>query len=184
MVPYVDRFASGVRHAEKALAREVYEQQRLLKQRIPYFLRHGSLLNLLTTPIIYSLSLPFLLLDLWVTAYQWVCFPVYGIALVRRQRYLVIDRHKLAYLNAIEKANCTYCSYANGVLAYVREVAARTEQYWCPIKHSRRITATHGRYHRFFDYGDGAGYRHGLALVRKGLQGRRAPRARATRVKR
>jgi hypothetical protein len=171
MLPNVDRIISDVRDVEKALS-------------IPSFLRHGSLRNLLTTPIIYSLGLPFLLLDLWVTAYQWVCFPVYGIARVRRTRDLVIDRHTLGYLNAIEKANCTYCSYANGVLGYVREVAARTEQYWCPIKHSRRITAPHGRYHRFFDYGDGAGYRHGLARVRTALQGRRAPRARSTRVKR
>ena len=83
MLPYVDRIVSDVREAEKALSREVYGQQRLLKQRIPSFLRHGSLRNLLTTPIIYSLGLPFLLLDLWVTVYQWVCFPVYGIARVR-----------------------------------------------------------------------------------------------------
>ena len=117
MLPYVDRILSTAREAEKALSRDVYEQQRLLKQRIPSFLRQGSLRNLLTTPIIYSLALPFLLLDAWVTAYQWVCFPIYGIDRVRRSRYLVIDRHKLRYLNAIEKANCVYCGYANGVLA-------------------------------------------------------------------
>ena len=117
MLPYVDRILSTAREAEKALSRDVYQQQRLLKQRIPSFLRQGSLRNLLTTPIIYSLALPFLLLDAWVTAYQWVCFPIYGIDRVRRSRYLVIDRHKLRYLNAIEKANCVYCGYANGVLA-------------------------------------------------------------------
>jgi hypothetical protein len=32
-----------------------------------------------------------------------------------------IDRHRLGYLNVIEKANCVYCSYANGVVAYVRD---------------------------------------------------------------
>ena len=184
MLPYVDRIVSGVRDAETTLSRDVLEQQRLLKQRISSFLRHGSLRNLLTTPIIYSLALPFLLLDAWVTAYQWVCFPIYGIDRVRRGRYLVIDRHKLAYLNAIEKANCVYCGYANGVLAYVREVAARTEQYWCPIKHAHPIPAPHGRYQRFFNYGDARGYRQGLSRIRTALTGRRSRRTRSTRVKR
>jgi hypothetical protein len=121
---------------------------------------------------------------MWITAYQWLCFPVYGIPRVRRTRYFVIDRHKLAYLNAIEKANCVYCGYANGLLAYVREVAARTEQYWCPIKHARQIPAPHHRYQRFFDYGDAAGYRHGLPRMRTALNRRGSPRTRATRGRR
>jgi len=33
-----------------------------------------------------------------------------------------MDRHHLAYLNVIEKLNCEYCGYANGVFAYVREI--------------------------------------------------------------
>jgi len=40
--------------------------------------------------------------------------------------------------------------YENGLAGYFREIAARTEQYWCPIKHARRIKAAHGRYPRFF----------------------------------
>ena len=127
------------------------------------------------------------LLDTWVTIYQWVCFPIYGIARVPRRHYFVIDRHKLAYLNAIEKVNCTFCSYANGLLAYVREVAARTEQYWCPIKHARPLAVPHTRYHLFFDYGDAEGYRRGLVTLRRTLPRRgehdsrrrtRAPRRR------
>ena len=31
--------------------------------------------------------------------------------------------------------------YANGLMAYVREVAARTEQCWYPIKRARAIPA-------------------------------------------
>ena len=73
-----------------------------------------------------------MLLDLWVTLYQSICFPIYGMARVPRRQYFAIDRHKLAYLNGIEKVHCTFCSYANGLIAYVREVAARTEQYLVP----------------------------------------------------
>ncbi len=113
------------------------------------------------------------MLDFWVTLYQSVCFPIYGIARMPRRRYFAIDRHKLAYLNGIEKLNCTFCSYANGLIAYVREVAARTEQYWCPIKHARTIPVPHSRYHLFFDYGDAERYRRALVPLRDAL--RRAP---------
>jgi hypothetical protein len=126
--------------------------------------------NLLTTPLIYSLGLPLVLLDIWVSVYQWICFPVYGIGRVRRSRYFALDRHRLGYLTAIEKVNCLYCSYATGLFAYVREVAARTEQYWCPIKHARRVVAPHRRYAGFVEYGDATGYRHGLRRMRQALR--------------
>lgn len=34
----------------------------------------------------------------------------------------------------MEKVNCVYCSYFNGLMSYLREIAGRTEQYWCPIR--------------------------------------------------
>jgi hypothetical protein len=139
------------------------------RENIPAFLRQASLLNLLSTPITYSIGLPLLLLDLWTTLYQQICFPMYGIARVRRREHFVIDRHRLPYLNAIEKLHCFYCSYATGLLSYVREVTARTEQYWCPIRHARPVSAPHEHYQLFFDYGDGAAYRNGLLDLRQRL---------------
>ena len=65
------------------------------------------------------------------------------------------------------KFNCFYCSYGNGVAAYTREVSARTEQYWCPIKHARRVKAAPDRYPQFFDYGDAEAYRQGLNRLRR-----------------
>ena len=142
-----------------------------LKQSIPAFIRESSPLNLLTAPIIYSLVAPIALLDLWITVYQTLCFPIYGIARVRRSTYIVIDRHHLAYLNAIEKLNCVYCGYANGVFAYVREVAGRTEQYWCPIRHAKRVRGPHTHYREFVDYGDARGYHRELPMLRGKLKG-------------
>jgi hypothetical protein len=101
-----------------------------------------------------------------------VTFPVYGMTRVPRWRYFAIDRHKLAYLNGIEKVNCTFCSYANGLIAYVREVAARTEQYWCPIQHARVVPAPHQRYQVLLDYGDANGYRKGRPALRHALMAR------------
>jgi len=201
MSPYVDRIAKRLRDVEHDLAREVEAQQgrwhyrvkrgrvwfdkelrqahRQFKQSMPAYISEGSILSLMTAPVIYSLLVPLALLDAWVTIYQRVCFPIYGIARVPRRAYFIIDRHKLAYLNGIEKINCTFCSYANGLISYVREVAARTEQYWCPIKHARAMPTPHVRYHRFFDYGNADGYRRGLPSMRQTLRPAEHSRRRA-----
>jgi hypothetical protein len=149
---------------------------RRLRQSIPRFIRESSPLNLVTAPVIYSLIVPIALTDLWVTVYQRLCFPIYGIALVHRSAFIVIDRHHLGYLNGIEKLNCVFCGYANGVFAYIREVAARTEQYWCPIRHAKRVLAPHAHYKEFVDFGDVAGYQRRLPGLRAELKGRQPTR--------
>ena len=123
-----------------------------LRQSIPAYLRDSQPLNLLAAPVVYSMIVPIAILDAWVSLYQLLCFPLFGIEKVARRRYVVIDRHKLAYLNGIEKFNCVYCGYANGVFAYVREVTGRTEQYWCPIRHAKRVRGPHGHYRNFVEY--------------------------------
>jgi hypothetical protein len=150
--------------------RDVRLAHQRLKQSIPRFIRESSPLNLVTAPVIYSLVVPIALLDVWMSIYQGICFPIYGIAHVRRSSYIVIDRQHLAYLNVIEKLNCMYCGYANGVFAYVREIAGRTEQYWCPIRHARRIKAPHTHYQQFVDYGDAKGYQRQLPILRAELR--------------
>jgi hypothetical protein len=130
---------------------------------------------ILTAPIIYSTVVPFALLDAAVTIYQQTCFRVYGIAQARRSDHFVFDRARLSYLNAFERFNCWFCSYGNGVISYAREIAARTEQFWCPIKHSQRILGSHERYHAFADYGDAASYARVLAESRKELQENTSP---------
>ena len=152
---------------KSALAGELARQQRRYKTGLLRFLLRSRALVVLTAPVIYAGWVPFALMDLFVTLYQWICFPVYRIPRVRRSDYVVFDRADLPYLNLIEKFNCLYCSYGNGVAAYTREVAARTEQYWCPIKHARRIRAAHDRYPRFFDHGDAEAYRQGLNRLRR-----------------
>ena len=145
---------------------EILEQHRALKTRLSRYIIEARPLVALTAPFIYALIIPFLLLDLLVTLYQLVCFPVYGIPKVRRQDHLIFDRHRLAYLNALEKFNCFYCAYGNGLISYVREIAARTEQYWCPIKHARRVSGAHSHYSHFLDYGDAESYHDRLDEVR------------------
>jgi hypothetical protein len=133
------------------------------------WLAQGRPQNYLTAPVIYSLGVPFALLDLSVTIYQAICFPVYRIAKVKRADYIAVDRQQLEYLNAIERFHCTYCAYANGLLAYVAEIAGRTEQYFCPIKHAHKVLGSHSRYARFLAFGDADGYPGKLEAFRKAL---------------
>jgi hypothetical protein len=142
---------------------------RRLRMDLPRWLRESRPQNVLSAPLIYAMIVPLAFLDLCMTLYQALCFPLYGIPRVRRARYVVVDRHRLGYLNAPEKLNCAYCGYANGLLAYAREIAARTEQYWCPIKHARPVLGTHARYRRFLDYGSAEDYHAELTRLRDEL---------------
>jgi len=125
--------------------------------------------NLVTGPIIYSMIFPMLLLDACVSFYQATCFPIYGIVKVRRVDYMVFDRQQLGYLNFIEKFHCTYCAYGNGLMAYVSEIVGRTEEYFCPIKHARKMLGAHSRYARFLRYGEADDYEAKLEQFRVGL---------------
>lgn len=147
--------------------REARKQHRALAQKIRHYLRQSDVLTILTAPVIWFCLVPGIFLDLAISVYQAICFPVYGIPKVRRSDYIVLDRQYLSYLNGIEKFNCLYCGYFNGLLAYVREVVARTEQYWCPIKHARKLKTVHNRYKNFLDYGDAKGYREKIETVRR-----------------
>lgn len=146
---------------------EVAAHHRELSARVSDYVYDSGILIVLTVPIIWAALIPAMLLDAVVVVYQTICFPIYGIPRVRRRDYVVIDRHNLAYLNWLEKLNCIYCGYFNGLISFVREVAARTEQYWCPVRHARPVRSVHSRYKHFFEYGDADGYREGLDKVRQ-----------------
>lgn len=157
----------------RAKGRKIYfeetarQYQKTLVTKLHTYLLEAPLLNILTTPIIWSCLIPAAFLDLVASFYHGVCFPVYGIPKVQRSDYIVIDRHALPYLNLIEKLNCVYCGYFNGLIAYVQEIAARTEQYWCPIKHARKVATLHSRYRHFLEYGDAQAYKEYIESIRR-----------------
>jgi len=156
-----------LRNGRVRFERTVRKLHRKYKPGLLEFLGTARFAHIVTAPVIYSLIVPLALLDLAVSLYQHICFRAYRIPLVPRGDYIIIDRHHLAYLNIIEKINCVYCGYGNGVLAFAREVSARTEQYWCPIKHASRVLDPHSRFKRFVDYGDAENYHQRLIELRK-----------------
>ncbi len=153
-----DEYFYIIRGKRVRFEEETRRYHKTLAKSLRRYLADAPLLFILTSPVIYACLIPALFLDLVVSIYQAICFPLYGIPRVRRSQYLIIDRQNLAYLNLIEKMNCVYCGYFNGLIAYVQEIAARTEQYWCPIKHAHVMAVMHSRYHKFLEYGDGEDY--------------------------
>src|ERR1039457_6421465 len=152
---------SQARHTQQpgSFSLEDLIEHRRLKISSWKHLRNTRWLVILTSPLIYACVLPFLLVDVSVALYQLVCFPIYRIPKVPRRDYLVFDRGRLAYLNTIEKIGCINCSYANGLLAMITEIAARTEQHFCPIKHAHRLATPTSRYGKYLPYGDARAYR-------------------------
>jgi hypothetical protein len=154
-------------HGRKVYFEEaIREQHKNLVKKIHTYIFKASLLNIITAPVIWFCLFPAVFMDLIVTVYHSICFRVYGIPRVLRNYYIVIDRHALIYLNPIEKIICIYCGYFNGLIAYIQEIAARTEQYWCPIKHARKIRNIHSRYKYFLEYGDANEYNNKIEQVR------------------
>ena len=141
-------------------------EHRKMAKSLARYLLEARWLNIITAPMIWFCVVPILFMDVVAEAYQFVCFPIYGIPKVRRQDYVVMDRGRLLYLNSMERFNCVYCGYVNGVLAYVQEIAGRTEQHWCPIKHAVSLKTRHSRYQHFLDYGDAEQYLKRLEEVR------------------
>ena len=150
--------------------KNVIQEHKKFRKNIVFYIADSRILSILTVPIIYSVLIPGLLMDLFVSIYQTCCFPIYGIQKVARKDHFVFDRRRLMYLNLIERANCTYCSYFNGLISFVREVASRTEQYWCPIRHAQKIKDQHKRQKSFVAYGDPTAYVEKLESLRKELK--------------
>jgi hypothetical protein len=163
-------FCYSVHEKTVRFTEEAKAGHRKLRQGIPGYILHSRFLVPATSPVIWLCVVPIALADLIGTFYQSVCFPIYGIPKVRRADYLDFDRHHLTYLNFLEKVNCEYCSYVNGILGYFTEIAARTEQHWCPIKHAGCLKCEHSRYKKFIEYGDADRYRNQLEVIRNSYQ--------------
>ena len=90
---------------------------------------------IISMPIIYGFIPILIIFDVLLEIYHQICFRLYKIPLVKRSDYIFIDRHKVQSLSLLQKFNCIYCGYGNGLIAYAREIIKRTEMYWCPMKH-------------------------------------------------
>ena len=143
------------------------EYHKTLMTKVRTYLYRAGILKIIVAPLVWVCIIPALFLDLVVMVFQLICFPVYRIPKVNRSDYIVLDRHSLKYLNAIEKVNCVYCGYFNGLMGFVQEVGGRAEQHWCPIKHARKVDSIHSRYNKFLNYGDADSYKKEIERIKQ-----------------
>lgn len=154
-----------VKFEKEVLAR----QKENLKNLLVWF-GEVPLLHFLTAPIVYGMVIPAVLIDLTLFIYQHVVFRILKFKFIKRSDYIIFDHQYLGYLNSIEKLNCIYCSYVNGLMQYASAIAGRTEFYFCPIKHAKKVVHEHDYYNKYLAYGDGEDYRKKLKTLRENTQ--------------
>ncbi|WP_373030775.1 hypothetical protein [Sulfurovum sp.] len=147
--------------------KEVLAKQRENMKNLLSWLREVPLLHFLTAPLIYVMVIPAIIFDVVLFVYQQIAFRVFNFQFIKRSDYLHFDHHYLGYLNPIEKLNCLYCSYFNGLMLYASAIAGRTELYFCPIKHAKKVVSEHKYYKEFLSYGDEENYQEKLKELRK-----------------
>ena len=162
-----EEFQYTIKKRKVVFEEKVAMLQKAFSGSLVLYILRARPLNILSAPVVYAMIFPALLIDVFISLYQFICFPIYGIPRVIRKDHIILDRHYLKYLNPIERLNCDYCSYFNGLASYMNEIGARTEQYWCPVKHASGKARPHSRYYKFTDYGDAKTYRARLAEIRR-----------------
>lgn len=147
--------------------KEVLAKQRENMKNLLSWFREVPLLHLLSSPIIYAMVIPAILFDIILFLFQQVIFRIYKFDFIKRSDYIIFDHQYLGYLNPIEKLNCLYCSYFNGLMQYASAIAGRTELFFCPIKHAKKVVSQHHYYDEFLSYGDEEDYQKKLQELRE-----------------
>lgn len=147
--------------------KEVLAKQRENMKNLLSWFREVPLLHLLSSPVIYAMIIPAIFFDIVLFLYQQIIFRIYKFKFIKRNDYMHFDHHYLGYLNPIEKLNCLYCSYFNGLMLYASAIAGRSELYFCPIKHAKKIVSQHEYYDAFLSYGDEQEYQKKLKELRE-----------------
>ena len=150
--------------------KEVLEKQKENMKNLLTWFGEVPFLHFLAAPIIYGMIIPVVLFDLALYVYQELVFRVFKFKFIKRSDYIHFDHHYLGYLNPIEKLNCLYCSYVNGLMLYASSIAGRTELYFCPIKHAKKVASEHMFYENFLSYGDEKEYQEKLKELRENSQ--------------
>jgi len=162
-----DQFVYEIKNGSVKFENDILEKQRKNMKSLWQWFREIPLSHLLSSPLIYAMIIPAFFLDVMLFLYVKVVGKVFKFDFPKRNMYIVFDRQYLGYLNIMEKLNCMYCSYFNGLMAYASAIASRTEYYFCPIKHAKKIAYDHKYYNRYFSYGDEDRYQEKLKKLRK-----------------
>lgn len=125
-----------------------------------YIQHPNRVLIIFFIPLLWAILIPLLICDISIEMYHRIFFPLYKIPYIKRNAYIqIMDRNKLPYLTPLQKINCMYCGYANGVIRYWAKIAGDTEHYWCGIQHKKNTTFISEEHQaNFAAYGDKSGF--------------------------
>ena len=89
------------------------------------YIKHPNrVMILILLPLLWTLIIPLVVLDIRIEIYHRILFPLYKLPYVKRSDYIqIMDRARLPYLTIIQKINCIYCGYANGIVRYWVQIA-------------------------------------------------------------
>lgn len=88
----------------------------------------GGLSMYVTIPIIV-----FFHLTIVVLLYQWTLRPLFGLERVHWANHVRLDRHRIAGLSPIDKFNCEFCGYANGLCTMLNKELDHLSRHSAPI---------------------------------------------------
>ena len=121
---------------------------------------HRFFRHLLLLPFALFFLPMLILLDLMLSCYHLLAYPLMGLEKVKKKQYFQLDRHKLAYLRRRERIYAIYTAYANGLFRFAKKLASDSEWYWCGIKHQKVPGYLPDKdQDRFMDFGDKGSYR-------------------------
>lgn len=152
------KYGFTIKKGKIVFSSDIIQLNKLKKQSIIHTLLNFRVREFIGIPFTLLMIIPAVILDLFLLMYQETVFRAYRIPLVHRKNYIVYDKWKLDYLNLIQKFNCSYCSYVNGLFSYAVEIAWRTEKHWCPIKHANKTNGSHQWEKDFADFWDSSGF--------------------------
>lgn len=150
--------------------KEVLKKQKENMKNLLTWFAEVPFLHFFAAPVIYWMIIPVVLFDIALFVYQQIVFRILKFKFIKRSDYIHFDHYYLGYLNPIEKLNCLYCSYVNGLMLYASSIAGRTELYFCPIKHAEKVVSEHMFYEKFLSYGDEEKYQKKLKELRENSQ--------------
>lgn len=76
----------------------------------------GGLSMYLCIPILVLLHLSFV-----VIFYQWLLRPLFGTTRLQWKDYVILDRHRIQGLCFVDRVNCLFCGYANGLCTLINK---------------------------------------------------------------
>jgi hypothetical protein len=162
-----DHASYEIKNGYVKFEKEIFARQQENMKSLWQWFTETPLLHLLSSPVVYMMVFPAMLLDVMLFIYAKVVSNIFKFSFPPRKEYVVFDRQYLGYLNSMEKLNCMYCSYFNGLMAYASAIASRTEYYFCPIKHAKKVAYKHEYYDAFLGYGEEEKYQERLKKLRE-----------------